>query len=1012
MGFAVELVKNGRLGRLFLMCLCERLLFSLALILALSIPQAALFAAETISEITVVTSVHQPAGIADEALLSAGHQPNVGDKLLLKSEGRVIDRVSVSRSKMSSLGNVVIRGRTGSGGRALIVIDQQARVTGHLVDASGVQQLTTDQYGTIHVWQEGIDTIPGPTGNDVVLPRREISEPNPSFGRIERVAARPAAPAALARSDNVSTSYPRYASGTASVRLLLYYDSSMAAYVSGLADFLVEITNDALIDSQVELALELAGLISIDLDDLVPNSDVLNAMSNATSPFESIANDRDEYLADLTATLRDAEDGWPEDESGGVAYRGSNFDIETVSVNRYTSYQPGQPFYSSYTLAHEIGHNLSANHDRGEYTEAEANELPGFSYAFGYRVYDSHKTIMSYGYESRAPYFSNPLLNYAGQPLGKSFSAADSADVSRAFTANRHVAASLKGDSFQVDVMKSRWYRYESDCGYELAEGEEQGEWRYVTLRNVSSRPVEIHSLNYVRADGTLYTTEYERGEKYEGGPDDTLTWAGYCWMPGDPPNPLGTTYSETYWLYYHPDTQELIETSHFPWTENFDANHSLVRVAYGDGGTVAGHTELFVEVGGSKTLEFIPDAGFQLSEIKSTCDGAARGSLFDLTATDDDCVVEARFARDETGNLDSLTTEQEIQLVYTGLLGRAADRPGLAYWQNEIGYGQFTIEDLRHNIVNYQEEYLTTLGSLGRYDLVNELYLNLFSRNPEEAGHAYWVWGGGATVSIDRLVLALMDGAGPTDTQTLLNKAEAATYYTNRYVEYLKQDATTVVGMVDSTESSVQQAKDYVEGGGSGSGGGSGADGSGVDGSDSSSPEAPSTDYCAGYNPNLADCQVDQNFDPWISATGKSPYWIRDRLTEVIPFTLPSRAEAIDTHYGYLQLTTGELNRNAKTQDIFHMWVSETPEGPKLDDEDCEWYGTQARHYWYWTQDQATDEANSGMCFLGTESRVLYVNFETRCYEPLYTGSCSDTNKRKSSAKYQFDVARRIKYY
>lgn len=283
--------------------------------------------------------------------------------------------------------------------------------------------------------------------------------------------------------------------------------------------------------------------------------------------------------------------------------------------------------------------------------------------------------------------------------------------------------------------------------------------------------------------------------------------------MPGDPPNPLGTTYLETYWLYYHPDTQELIETSHFPWTENFDANHSLVRVAYGDGGTVAGHTELFVEVGGSKTLEFIPDASFQLSEIKSTCDGAARGSLFDLTATDDDCVVEARFARDNTGNLDSLTTEQEIQLVYTGLLGRAADRPGLAYWQDEIDSGQFSIEDLRHNIVNYQEEYLTTLGLLNRYDLVNELYLNLFSRTPEEAGHAYWVSGGGATVSIDRLVLALMDGAGPTDTQTLLNKAEVATYYTNRYVEYLKQDATTVVGMVDSTESSVQEAKEYVDG-------------------------------------------------------------------------------------------------------------------------------------------------------------------------------------------------------
>jgi len=566
-------------------------------------------------------------------------------------------------------------------------------------------------------------------------------------------------------------------------------------------------------DLQIELSLELAGLISIELDDLVPNSDVLSAMVSAATPFESIEADRDTYLADLTATLRDADDGLPDDESGGVAYRGGSFEIQTVSVNRYTSYQPGQPFYSSYTLAHEVGHNLIANHDRGEYTDAEARELRGFSYAFGYRVYDSHKTIMSYGYESRAPYFSNPSLSYAGQPLGRSFAADDSADVSRAFSNNRHVAASLKDDRFKVDVMKSRWYRYASDCGNELAEGEAQGEWRYVTLTNLSTRPVEIYSLHYVRTDGSTYTVGYERGEKYEGGGEDELTWVGYCWMPGDAPSSLGTTYEKTYWLYYHPDTGDLIETGHFPWTEDFDVDHAAVRIAYGDGGVSLGHTERFVAVGDSSTVEFLPNTGFQLAEVKSSCDGSTRGNFYDLTATTDDCLVEARFARDDSGNLDSLTTEQEIQLVYTGLLGRAADRPGLEYWQDEIDSEQFTIEDLRHNIVNYQEEYLTTLGLLGRSDLVNELYLNLFTRNPEEAGHEYWVSGGGATVSIDRLELALMDGAGPTDTQTLLNKAEAATYYTNRCVEYLKQDATTVFGMVDSTDTSVQEAKEYVDG-------------------------------------------------------------------------------------------------------------------------------------------------------------------------------------------------------
>jgi len=128
-----------------------------------------------------------------------------------------------------------------------------------------------------------------------------------------------------------------------------------------------------------------------------------------------------------------------------------------------------------------------------------------------------------------------------------------------------------------------------------------------------------------------------------------------------------------------------------------------------------------------------------------------------------------------------------------------------------------------------------------------------------------------------------------------------------------------------------------------------------------------------------------------------------------VFPFTLPARSEALETRYGYLQLTTGERNRNAATEDIFHMWFSETPHGPVLEGKKCEWYGTQAKTYFYWTQDSSLAEE---VCDLGTASRILYVNFETRCYEPLYSGTCSDDNKRKSSAKYQFDVSRRIKGY
>jgi len=199
------------------------------------------------------------------------------------------------------------------------------------------------------------------------------------------------------------------------------------------------------------------------------------------------------------------------------------------------------------------------------------------------------------------------------------------------------------------------------------------------------------------------------------------------------------------------------------------------------------------------------------------------------------------------------------------------------------------------------------------------------------------------------------------------------------------------------------------------GSGGtdtGSGGTDTGSGGPDTgigSGSEVPTEGYCAGYDPTLADCTADQNFDPWIAGTGENPYFIRNRLTEVFPFTLPARSEALSTRYGYLQLTTGERKRDAVSEDIFHMWFSETPNGPVLKGTKCEWYGTQAKTYFYWTQDSKL--ANQ-MCDLGQSSRLLYVNFETRCYEDLYSGTCNADNLRKSSAKYQFDVSRRLRSY
>jgi hypothetical protein len=221
---------------------------------------------------------------------------------------------------------------------------------------------------------------------------------------------------------------------------------------------------------------------------------------------------------------------------------------------------------------------------------------------------------------------------------------------------------------------------------------------------------------------------------------------------------------------------------------------------------------------------------------------------------------------------------------------------------------------------------------------------------------------------------------------------------------------AGTVITVTDDGVT-IQTAPDEVDS--------SGSDNSGADNSGSDTPVAgdpvvyvDESEYCYGADYAEVDCDASRNYDPWIASTGERAYWLRNQLTLSIPFTLPSRndsdAQADIVQYGYFQMTAQERKRDKHTEDIFHVWFSEEPNGSPLGGK-CEKWMLQARGYLYWSQDEALAPQ---VCFLGHEPRVLYANFETACYAPSYEGSCSDTIKQKSSKSYQFDVARYVKGY
>ncbi len=151
--------------------------------------------------------------------------------------------------------------------------------------------------------------------------------------------------------------------------------------------------------------------------------------------------------------------------------------------------------------------------------------------------------------------------------------------------------------------------------------------------------------------------------------------------------------------------------------------------------------------------------------------------------------------------------TSAQVQELYVGLLGRAADKAGLDYWLGQLNAegSTLTLENLRANFVNEQPEYAATYGSLARADLVTAIYQNLFERTPSADEVNYWANG---TVSADQMVVAFLNGASAADKQVVGNKVFVAETYSNTVgANYTAAGATAAVANVDGTAASVSAA-------------------------------------------------------------------------------------------------------------------------------------------------------------------------------------------------------------
>ena len=158
------------------------------------------------------------------------------------------------------------------------------------------------------------------------------------------------------------------------------------------------------------------------------------------------------------------------------------------------------------------------------------------------------------------------------------------------------------------------------------------------------------------------------------------------------------------------------------------------------------------------------------------------------------------------------MSIRNDLQKLYIGYLGRAADLAGLDYWEAQINAGAITLDDLRINWVNEQPEYAAMYGQLTRAQTAGKIYENLFKRAPDEAGLEYWVSGEGAAVPVDQLIMAFMAGAQGTDVLELDNQVEVAHYYTENIELYSIDTARNILKLVSFEANSVAAAKAQVD--------------------------------------------------------------------------------------------------------------------------------------------------------------------------------------------------------
>lgn len=141
-------------------------------------------------------------------------------------------------------------------------------------------------------------------------------------------------------------------------------------------------------------------------------------------------------------------------------------------------------------------------------------------------------------------------------------------------------------------------------------------------------------------------------------------------------------------------------------------------------------------------------------------------------------------------------TLASQVQELYIGYLGRAADKAGLDFWVKAIEDGTSTLESVALGFTQ-SAEYQAAYANLTNTQLVAHVYQNVLGRAADADGLTFWVGEiNKGVVSADTLVKAMINSLGSIDQLNMDNKVQAANEYTQAAGDnYVLADAKTAIG-------------------------------------------------------------------------------------------------------------------------------------------------------------------------------------------------------------------------